>query len=409
MANGWSGGQYSLFRVALGLYLLVHFGHLAPWSAEVFSSAGMLPSAELSPLTRAFPNVLALVDHPAFVIAFCMSGAVASVALIAGRHDRIAALWCWYVLACLFGRNPLIQNPSLPYTGWMLLLHAALPRAPYGSLAARGRSDPGGTWAFSPPLFAAAWIVLAISYSYSGWTKLFSPTWVSGDTVTAVLNNPLARDWMLRDVVLMLPPVVLKLVTWFILYIELLFAPLALWARARPWIWLGMLLVQIGLALLLSFPDLTFAMLLFHLVTFDPAWLGRKSLSRVTVLFDGSCALCHATVRFLLAEDALQELRFAPLGGEAAHALIAECADLPVSMLVHTADGRVLVEDDGLLHLLDAFGGLWRVLAIAARVLPKPLRRRIYSAIGNRRHRLFGRTTSACPRVSSSMRKRILV
>jgi hypothetical protein len=34
MSNGWTGGQYSLFRIAFGVYLCVHFGQLAPWAAE---------------------------------------------------------------------------------------------------------------------------------------------------------------------------------------------------------------------------------------------------------------------------------------------------------------------------------------------------------------------------------------
>lgn len=52
MNNGWSGGQYSLFRALLGLYLLVHFADLVPWGAELFSRRGVLPDASVSPLDR---------------------------------------------------------------------------------------------------------------------------------------------------------------------------------------------------------------------------------------------------------------------------------------------------------------------------------------------------------------------
>ena len=112
--------------------------------------------------------------------------------------------------------------------------------------------------------------VLALSYSYSGYTKLLSPSWVSGDTVAYVLQNPLARDWWLRDLFLSLPSEILTGITWFILVIELLYAPLALIAKLRPWLWNSMLLVQFGFLMLLDFPDLTFGMLVFHLLTFDP-------------------------------------------------------------------------------------------------------------------------------------------
>ena len=141
-SNGWSGGQYSVFRILLGSYLLLHFGMLLPWGAELFSSDGMLPDASQSPLIAAFPNLLGVVDTPAFVAAFLASAVVASVLLLLGRFDRAAAVWLWYVGACLLGRNPLISNPALPCVGWLCLAHALLPTAPFGSWSARGRTDP---------------------------------------------------------------------------------------------------------------------------------------------------------------------------------------------------------------------------------------------------------------------------
>lgn len=34
MMNGWTGGQYSLYRAISGVYLLIHFVALLPWFAE---------------------------------------------------------------------------------------------------------------------------------------------------------------------------------------------------------------------------------------------------------------------------------------------------------------------------------------------------------------------------------------
>lgn len=394
----------------LGFYLAVHFLHLAPWAAEVFSSSGMLPAASLSPLTRAFPNILLLLDAPVIVTLLCIAAALAAMVLALGFHDRLAALFVWYVLACFFGRNPLIQNPSLPYLGWMLLFHACLPSAPYGSWVARGRTDPAGSWHMPSSLFAAAWIVMAMSYSYSGYTKLFSPSWVSGETIAAVLQNPLARDWFMRDAVLALPAQVLKTVTWFILYLELVFAPLCLWSRARPWIWLAMLIVQCGFLALLSFADLTIAMLLFHLLTFDPAWLNSRRLQGTMVYFDGNCALCHGVVRFLMTEDRSGGLHFAPLQGNHFTANVSpeRRAALPVSMVVQLPDGQLRFEDDAMLHLLAELGGLWRILAAVARAFPKSARLRAYHAVGRRRIILFGSTMQTCPLLAPGSKHRIL-
>src|SRR5215471_19820094 len=102
VTNGWTRGQYSIFRVVFGLYLVQHFLALLPWGKELFSSAGVLPRASLSPLTHLFPNVLALADSPAFVAACLVAAAVLSVFFLIGKFDRVAAFLIWYLWACLY-------------------------------------------------------------------------------------------------------------------------------------------------------------------------------------------------------------------------------------------------------------------------------------------------------------------
>ncbi len=408
MRNSWTGGQYSIFRALFGIYLFVHFVHLAPWAWELFSSQGMLPEAEQSPLLWLFPNIFGLVDSPAFVLVISILAALASLLFAAGVADRWAAFFLWFVLACLYGRNPLIANPSLPYVGWMLLAHLFIPKAPYGSLAARGRPDPGGGWRFPRLIFLAAWIVLALSYSYSGYSKLLSPSWVSGDAVAYVLGNPLARDYFLRDFFLWLPPILVQVITWAILYIELLFAPAALLRRARPWLWSAMLLVQFGFAFLLNFADLTIAMLLFHLFTFDPGWVrARKLPEKATLFYDGTCALCHGICRLILAEDTAGRIRLSPLQSEHFESQLTslERADLPDSIVLMSDDG-LLLEADATIRILKMLGGLWLLLALLMSIFPARMRTMGYHFVGDRRYRIFGRTATACPIVPPHLRSR---
>src|SRR5262249_33464003 len=162
------------------------------------------------------------------------AAAALSVLFAVGRYDRPAAVVLWYVWACLFGRNPLIANPGLPFVGWLLLAHACLPAAPYGSWAARGRPDPGGGWRMPPALLPAPGPLRALGYSYSGYTKLVSPSWLDGSALARVLDNPLARPGPVREALLALPAWVLRLATWAALGLELSFAPLALFRRLRP-------------------------------------------------------------------------------------------------------------------------------------------------------------------------------
>jgi len=411
MKMGWTGGQYSLFRVLFGTYLLVHFAHLLPWSAEIFSSNGMLSNAELSPLFGIFPNILRLGDSPLAVQWLTLSAVAAALAFIIGWRDKLAAFWLWYVLACLFTRNPLIANPALPYVGWMLLAHLFIPGKPYGSAAAIGRENPAGEWFMPRAMFIAGTVVLALSYSYSGYTKLLSPSWVDGHTLAYVLENPLARDGFLREVFQSLPAWLLSSITWFILYVELLYAPLALIPRLRSWLWLGMLLVQFGFIFLLNFPDLTFGMLLFHLFTFDPEWLPKKPSGREVIFYDGHCGLCHRVIRFVLAEDQHQHFRFAPLDSIFFKEQVPEGIRraLPDTFVVYTTDRQVLMRSDAVIHLLKSLGGLWLPTGLLLQLIPKPLRDRGYRLVGENRQRFFARPENTCPLMPAGMKTRFVL
>ena len=410
MSNGWTGGQYSIFRAMLGAYLLAHFGQLFPYGAELFSNTGALPDASASPLLFLFPNVFALADDPVTVQLVLAIGCMLSIALVLGWRDRVAALGAWYILACLFGRNPLISNPSLPYVGLMLVLHALLPRAPFGSLSARGRSDPGGGWSFSEDVYLVAWILMALGYSYSGYTKLVSPSWLDGSAFARVLENPLARPTAFREWVLGLPPVFLKGATWGALVAELLFAPLALSARFRKWMWLAMALMHVGLVVLIDFADLSAAMLLLHFFTFDTAWVRAANPGPLEQIFyDGHCGLCHRGVRFVMAEDLPGgRFRLAPLQGTTFVALVPESqrAGLPDSIVVRRASGELLSRSVAMLYLMSRLGGLWRVAATGLGLVPTAILDVCYDAIARVRHRLFTRPEETCPLIPPVLRAR---
>lgn len=393
MKNAWTGGQYSLVRALFGVYLFIHFVALIPWAREVW--VDVLPR-EASPLLKLFPNLLIFADAalPMLVVA-----AIAALFFAAGLYDRIAAVVMWYVLACLFGRNPLISNPSLPFAGWLLLMHALLPPAPYGSLAARGRVDPRGGWTMPRPIYAAMWIVLSLGYSYSGWTKLVSPSWTDGTAMARVLANPLARPSFVRDLILASPAPLMQFATWGALGLELLYAPLALFRRVRPWIWFAMLAMHLGLMVMIDFADLSFMMVVLHLFTFDPAWVPRRLPATTdTVLYDGSCGLCHGAVRFILAEDAGgKTFVFQPLE-----------EGKKESVVVKTAAGATLLRSEAVLHVMRRLGGYWRVLAVVFALVPRVIRDAMYDFVAKIRYRVFGRAKDACPLIPPDFRKRFI-
>jgi predicted DCC family thiol-disulfide oxidoreductase YuxK len=126
------------------------------------------------------------------------------------------------------------------------------------------------------------------------------------------------------------------------------------------------------------------------------------------VFYDGDCGFCHQSVRFLARHDRAGSLRYAPLGGPTFLALVpaSERAGLPDSLVVHAADGRVLVESEAMLHCLRRLGGGWRALAALLAVVPRPLRDPAYAAFARSRQRWFAPPADACPVPSGALRAR---
>ena len=272
-----TGRQFAWFRVIFGLYLAFHFAHLVPWGAELFSREGVLPAADLNPTYGILPNVLAVRDSPHFVAVFLLALAGLSVQFSLGIWRRAAAVLLWYGWACLFNRNVLISNPSIPYVGLLLLLTVLVPATE--PLRAFGRERPDDEFYVPAAAYWAAWGLMAIGYAFSGVVKLASPSWIDGTAIWHVLQNPLARDSSLRDFMVSMPFWTFKAMTWSALALELLFLPLALWRRTRPFVWVAMGGMHIGLVAILNFADLSAGMLVLHLFTIDSRWASTRPVT----------------------------------------------------------------------------------------------------------------------------------
>lgn len=127
------------------------------------------------------------------------------------------------------------------------------------------------------------------------------------------------------------------------------------------------------------------------------------------LFYDGSCALCHGAVRFVLARDPEgRAFRFAPLHSAAFRAVASDelRAGLPDSLVLATEDGRLLTRSDAVLHLLGRLGGGWRVLAGLGGLVPRGLRDAAYDLVARVRYRVFGRKDDACPVIPPAQRSR---
>ena len=110
------------------------------------------------------------------------------------------------------------------------------------------------------------------------------------------------------------------------------------------------------------------------------------------MLYDGTCGLCHRSVRWMLAHERDQALRFAPLQGPTAEALRARWPAIPRALesVVLVEDGRVHLRSKVFLHGARHLRAPWR-WAYALRWLPGPVLDAGYRVIARVRYRIWGR------------------
>lgn len=110
------------------------------------------------------------------------------------------------------------------------------------------------------------------------------------------------------------------------------------------------------------------------------------------LLFDGVCNLCSGAVRFIIPRDPRRKFRFASLQSAAGERLLTEHGiDRRVlDSIILIEDGRWHAESDAVLRIARLLGGPWR-LAGVFRLIPRPLRNRLYRLVARNRYRWFGR------------------
>lgn len=403
--NRQSARVFGIFRIIFGAYLTWHFAALLPYATELFSPEGVFTEAQRSPFHGSWPNPLFISQWPPLAGLMIGFGVIASILLCIGHLRRSSALYLWFLSTCLFTANPLIANPSLGYTGLLLLLCALIPLGEPFVM----KKNPSPGWKMPHMIPTTAWILLATGYTFSGYMKLASPSWIDGSALRYVIENPLARPNFLRDTLLCLPEQFLQLLTWSTLLLELLFLPLALFRKTRPWVWLAMIFMHLGIMTVIDFADLSLGMLMVHLFTYQPSWLPYRHFSSTPhILFlDGNCSFCQRSARALMLCDPHRVLRYAPLQGSTAQ-------QLPKDLQLtgdHQSDAAILLEKpqgrdeqiwrgpDAILRSLYLAGGLASLLW-PLHHLPSRLKNTIYQWVA--KHRL--KLSKDCPLPTSKQR-----
>jgi len=385
--KSYSTYQFAVFRIVLGLYLIVHFLMLIPYAGEVWSASGMLPDPSANLTHGFFPNILNYLDSSIGVALYVALLALLSIFFTLGFQRPIVSILLWYGWASLFDRNNLISNPGIPYIGWLLLCCAVIPK---GEALAITKGDTDKKWEMPIILFVGAWVLMAVGYTISGFDKFASPSWRDGSAIFHLLENPLARDSWIRDLFVQTPMSIIKLKTWAVLFIEMAFLPLALIKFTRKWIWLAMIAMHLGILLVVDFADLTIGMLMMHWFTFDPSWFKAKPEKSGVVYFDGVCGMCNSFINFLIGEDQAQSLQFSPLQGETAKQELETSFLSDIKTVVFKEDGKIYTKSDAIIRAMSSMGGMYRLLHVF-RIVPKFLRDNIYEFIAERRYKWFAK------------------
>lgn len=126
------------------------------------------------------------------------------------------------------------------------------------------------------------------------------------------------------------------------------------------------------------------------------------------LLFDGVCNLCNGSVLWVIRHDTNGKFRFTSLQSETGQQLLEE-AGLPAremdTVVLHD-QGGFFTRSDAALGVLQRLGGVWSWVSIL-RIIPRPVRDRIYNWIARNRYRWFGKKDS-CMIPTPELRSRFL-
>ena len=376
--------QFAMFRVIFGLYLLIHFLYLIPVAEEIWSNEGLISNVEFNLTYGTFPNILYMINAPLAVTIFVSGMALLSCFVMIGFFRRSSSLLLWYGWACLFHQNNLILNPGLPMVGWLLLALVIIPKG-----EGYGIEKINSSWAMPPILFWGAWVIVGISYSISGVDKAMAPSWMDGSAITHLLNNPLARDYFIRDLLLWSPEIFRQIMTWSALVLEIGFALLVIFSKTRVYAWFMIMSMHLGILVIVDFPDLTLGVIMIHLFTFNANWFKSEN-SQSVVIFDGVCGFCNKSVDRLMKLDTQNIFHYTSLQGELVKTLD---VDPKIDSIIFYKDGALYYKSTAILQILRSLGGVWIVTNLFY-LIPRVVRDFVYDIIAKYRYKFFGKMES---------------
>lgn len=133
----------------------------------------------------------------------------------------------------------------------------------------------------------------------------------------------------------------------------------------------------------------------------------------MTILFDGVCNFCNASINFIIDRDSKGIFKFAALQSEVGQELLKKFRLKTNDSESRTFDSIVAIDgykvyqkSDAALEIARRMDGIWKIFYVFI-IIPAFLRNPVYDLIARNRYRIFGRT-DACRIPTPELKTRFL-
>lgn len=131
-----------------------------------------------------------------------------------------------------------------------------------------------------------------------------------------------------------------------------------------------------------------------------------ESSTHPTILYDGHCVLCNGFVQWLLRRDKQGLFYYATLSSDVGKEMLSS-SQIDGDTVVLYDNNQYYTYSDVALRVAARLGGIYRLLSMLGRLVPKKLRDYLYRWVAANRYGWFGKY-EACPLPSPELRERMI-
>jgi uncharacterized membrane protein YphA (DoxX/SURF4 family) len=274
--------QYAALRIAFGVLSVIYFAGLLPYVDTQFSTSGWLGDTRQIAIQNggswSYFFIQAYGHADAFAYGILIVGIVSAFLMTIGWHSCIAICLTWLVWVSVWNRNPLLLDGDDAVLKLMCF---------YLMLSSCGNCWSIDAYLDKKPDSVDVWPLrlmqfqIALIYFVSGWVKFHSAEWLDGTIIQYVMIHPQYSRW--DGWVFVNNPSVqalLALLSWIIMWWELLFPLLVMNTYTRKMCLVIGILFHIGLLLTMNLRWFAIIMLSLYLALIPGRYFHRFEKSQ---------------------------------------------------------------------------------------------------------------------------------